>query len=224
MLSCLRHRFSGFVWQQEARPLRILGPSKLEKPLHPSSAPPQRNSVPARLNCKLPKEKSFLSALPEIALQSRPLLQDGRAPCPPVSVTGRESSPAPLPGGAVPACLQRLVRRRHPRRHRAAAVRGSHGVCRAAFPLLTPLLLFPGSSAGTGRSAANQTAAGGGEEMQPGFRNRTVGGFSWERRKRHARQAQGHPLGERREPPGCYHALPPPSGTDTQSRPCPIPS
>lgn len=169
--SCLRHHSSGFVWQQEARPLHILGTSKPGKSLHPSQALPQSNSAPTCLTISFPGEK-FPSALLEIAAQSGPLLQDGWAPCPSQSPDGN-LPPTPHRRAAVPGCLQRLVQCRHSRmpqsrgEGRAAAMRSSSDECRAA----------PRSSrnAGTRRSAANHTAAGGGEEMQSGSRGITLG-------------------------------------------------
>lgn len=135
--SCLRHRLSGFVWQQEARPLRILGTSKPEKPLHPSSVSPQRNSVPTWRTVSFQKRKVFIGSARNCT--SKRSFVTGPLGTLPVSVTGWESSPTPHRRGVVPGCLQRLVQRWHsrmPQCHgeaQAAAMHGSHGVSRAAL-------------------------------------------------------------------------------------------
>lgn len=135
--SCLRHHFSGFVWQQEARPLHILGTSKPGKSRHPSPVLPRSNSAPTCLTVSFPGEK-FPPALPEIAAQIGPLLQGGWAPCPSQSPDGN-LPPTPRRRAAVPGCLQRLVQRRHSRmpqscgEAQAAARRSSDDECRAAL-------------------------------------------------------------------------------------------
>lgn len=65
--SCLHHRFSGFVWQQEARPLHILGTNKPEKPLPPFFTGKFRAHL---ANYKLPKEKSFHQLCPKLHLKA----------------------------------------------------------------------------------------------------------------------------------------------------------
>lgn len=121
-MTCLRHRFSGFVWQQEARPPRILETNKPEKPLHPSE-PPQTNSAPTWLSESFTRKEKFSSALPETAHQSGPLFQDGWAPCPSQSPDGNVPRPTPqrsgtwLPAAACPApVLAEAAEERRPRR------------------------------------------------------------------------------------------------------------
>lgn len=92
-MTCLRHRFSGFVWQQEARPLSILETNKPEKPLQPSE-PPQRNPAPTWLRktfTRQRKKKVFISSARNCA--SKRSFVPGRLGTLPVSVTARECPP-----------------------------------------------------------------------------------------------------------------------------------
>lgn len=149
-MTCLRHRFSGFVWQPEARPLRILETNKPEKPLQPSEQP-QRNSAPTWLNESFTRgEKSFHQLCPKLRIKAVLCSRTAGHPARPSHRTGM--SPAPrrrgrsgtwLPAAACPAPGLSEVRR--PRRCAAPCAPGAS------------------SGAGTRRSAANHTAAGGGE-------------------------------------------------------------
>lgn len=153
-MTCLRHRFSGFVWQQEARPLSILETNKPEKPLQPSE-PPQRNPAPTWLRktfTRQRKKKVFISSARNCA-SKRSFVQDGWAPCPSQSPHGNVPRPTAhrsgtwLPAAACPAPVlaEEAAAERRPRRCAAPCAPGASG------------------GAGTRRSAANHTAAGGGE-------------------------------------------------------------
>lgn len=196
-MTCLRHRFSGFVWQQEARPLRTLETNRPEKPLHPSE-PPQRNSEPTWLSESFTREKKFSSALPQTAHQSGPLFQDGWAPCPSQSPDGNVPRPTPqrsgtwLPAAACPAPVPaEAAEERRPRRCGAPC---------AALPRERAAAQAPGARQPT-------TLRQGEGSDADGLRQQRARTLSWERRKRHARQAHGSLLRDPRERPGARLSL-----------------
>lgn len=217
-MTCLRHRFSGFVWQQEARPLSILETNKPEKPLQPSE-PPQRNPAPTWLRktfTRQRKKKSFHQLCPKLRIKAVLCSRTAGHPARLSHRTGM--SPAPRRTGAVPGCLQRLVQRRCSRRRRRRS--GGRGAARLRVPRERAAAQAPGARQPT------TLRQGEGRDADT-LREQDARTLSWERRKRHARQAHGSLLRSRAEPPPCRQMLPeqhrPPPGS-CSARQSPAPS